>query len=98
MKDTDGHEVLWFSALFTEVDGSAQPASFAIDPIGRNEVAALRIKASDSTGDMLIIEGRPERLLEVARELLRTAELVMNQTMQDPALRRLYGLTSVEGS
>lgn len=84
----------WLNAQFIEVDGSGKPGSF--DESGEtNDVAAIRI-SSHATGQRFLIEGRPEQLLELGRDFVRTAELIIEQTMRDPELRRLYGLTEVE--
>lgn len=82
----------WLAANFVDVDGTAQPRSYENDG-NENATAAIRI-ASRYDGDGIIIEGRPERLLELAREITRTAELIVEQTMRDPKLRSLYGITS----
>lgn len=91
MRINNGPDILWLSARFTEVDGSAIPSRYTIEDYGENYAATIRIKDA-SSDDAMLIEGRPERLLELAREILRVAELVAEQTMRDPALRRLYGI------
>lgn len=97
MRFTDGPDLVWLSAQFIEVDGSAKPGSYDYPDHGTNDVATIRIK--DKVGDdALLITGRPERLLAVAREILRTAELIVEQTMRDPQLRSLYGITSQVGT
>jgi hypothetical protein len=83
----------WLSVRYMDVTGSASPGSFENDG-SENAVAAIRL--TSESGDGVIIEGRPEDLLGKAREILRTAELIIEQTMRDPQLRSLYGMTSVE--
>lgn len=83
----------WLSARFMDVTGSASPGSFVNDG-SENGAAAIRL--TSESGDGVIIEGRPEDLLGKAREILRCAELIVEQTMRDPQLRSLYGMTSVE--
>lgn len=84
-------KVIWLGQKYTEIDGTAKPHSY-VDESGQvNDVAAIRIK-SKIDGAGIIIEGRPDEILSTAREILRTAELVVEQTMRDPELRRLYGI------
>jgi len=90
----NGPDILWLSANYVDVEGAAKPESFSYEDQGTNDVATIRIKDSLSSGDAVLISGRPERLVEIAKEILRTAELVMIQTMQSPELRRLYGITT----
>lgn len=97
MRDGSGTDIVWVSPLYLTIDGTAQPDSIEYPEIGRNSAAALRILDSTS-GDGLVIEGRPEQILERAREILRTAELIVEQTMRDPQLRALYGITSQVGT
>ena len=88
----------WFHAAYADATGAAQPGSFTDEGSGtENSVAAIRI-TSQHTGEGVVIQGRPEQLVELAREVLRVAEMVQAQTLQDTSLRRMYGLTSVEGS
>jgi hypothetical protein len=84
----------WLSAPHIDVTGTAKPGEIA-GPYNDNRVAAIRI-TSQFEDYGLVIEGRPEVLLQKAREILRTAELIVEQTMRDPNLRSLYGITSVE--
>jgi hypothetical protein len=81
----------WLSANYVEVGGTAQPGTYEGND-DANEVAAIKIVGAD--GDGIIIQGRPERLLTIAREVVRTAELIVEATMRDPKLRLLYGITS----
>jgi len=81
----------WLDAGHADVTGAATPGSFG-DGMDDNTVAAIRI-TSQFTGDGTIIQGRPERLLQLGREITRVAELIIEQTMRDPSLRRLYGMT-----
>ncbi len=85
----------WFAAQNIDIDGSARPGSYLGNDGSENSVAAVRI-ADQFTGDCVIIEGRPERLVELARDLLKAAEAVEMQTIIDPSLRRMYGLASLE--
>jgi hypothetical protein len=94
MRFNNGADIVWLSALHVDVSASAQPGSFEYEDHGVNEAAAIRIADSAANpGDALIIEGRPERLIEIAKEILHQAELIVEQTMRDPELRRLYGAT-----
>jgi hypothetical protein len=82
----------WLSSRYTDVSGEAQPGGFENDG-GANAVACLII-TSQNDGHGIVIEGRPDNLLEKAREILRAAELLVEKTMCDPELRRLYGVTT----
>jgi hypothetical protein len=82
---------IWLNAARVDIDGAARPRSF-IDGDSANDVAAVRITSQFVSEDQVIIQGRPEDLLAMAHALVRTAELVVEQTMRDPELRRLYGL------
>lgn len=82
----------WLNAQHTDVTGSASPGAFEGDEEA-NEVAAIRI-TSQYDGDGIVIQGRPEQLLALAKEITRTAELIVEQTMRDPELRAMYGLVS----
>jgi hypothetical protein len=84
------NQIAWLSARFVDIDGSAKPGSYDDGHGNRNAVAAVRI-ASQHNGDAIILEGRPEDLLARGREIMRTIEGVVEQTMRDPELRRLYG-------
>lgn len=84
-------KVIWLGQKYTEIDGTSKPHSYFDESNQTNEVAALRIKSTiDGAG--VIIEGRPDEILATAREILRTAELIVEQTMRDPTLRRMYGI------
>jgi hypothetical protein len=85
------YQITWLAARFLDIDGSARPGSYADSQGNQNAVAALRITDQNSA-DGLVIEGRPEDLVVKAREILRAAELVVEQTMRDPQLRSMYGL------
>lgn len=87
-------DIIWLSAQYTEIDGSGKPESYDIFGHGVNDVATIRIKDQNNS-DALLISGRPERLLEIARDFVRTAELIVEQTMRDPELRRLYGFAAI---
>lgn len=97
MRFNDGPDLVWLSAQYIEVDGSAKPGSYDYPDHGTNDAATIRIK-SQTGDDALLITGRPERLLTVAQEILRAAELVVMETMRDPELRRLYGIPSQVGT
>lgn len=88
-----GPDVLWLPVRYVEVDGAAHPASFDYADHGINGAAAVRVRSMTSD-DCLILEGRPEEILSKAREILRVAELVVEQTMREPALRSLYGIVT----
>lgn len=83
--------VEWLSSRYLDISGEAKPGGFE-NADGSNEVACLII-TSQNDGHGIVIEGRPDNLLDRAREILRAAELLVEKTMRDPELRRLYGLT-----
>lgn len=86
-------DIVWLSPRYTDVDGTSNPGSYTSATGEQNRVAAIRI-VSQLDGRGVIIHGRPEDLVAQAREILRTAELIVEQTMRDPELRSLYGITS----
>jgi len=81
----------WLSARYTVVTGHAHPGEIENDG-NENGAAAILITSED--GDGLVIEGRPEDLVDVARRILAVAEEIVVDTMRDPALRSLYGITA----
>ena len=85
--------VTWVIAPQTEVGGSARP-DYVVGPGGEGNSVAVITLTNRHHGERVAIEGRPEHLLEIAREILRTAEQIVEVTMRDPELRSLYGLTS----
>lgn len=82
----------WLPARFTMVSGVAVPGDFKDEDGNSNEVACIAIQSADGYG--IVIEGRPDNLLDIARSVLRTAETLVEQTMRDPNLRSLYGITT----
>lgn len=91
-------DIVWLSANYIDIDGTAVPDRFEYPDIGVNEAAAIRIVASTSPGDGLIIEGRPEQLLAIGRQVTRIAEQIIEATTRDPELRRMYGVSSQFGT
>lgn len=80
----------WLSSRYTDVTAEAQPGGF--ENAGDSNAAACLIITSQNDGHGIVIEGRPDNLLEKAREILRAAELLVEKTMRDPELRSLYGI------
>lgn len=85
--------VTWVIAPQTEVGGSARP-DYVVGPGGEGNSVAVITLTNRHHGERVAIEGRPEHLLEIAREILRTAEQIVEVTMRDPGLRSLYGITA----
>ena len=85
--------VTWLPTRYIDIDGTSIPGDVTTSDGSANDVACIRI-VSQTDGSGIILEGRPDNLLERAREILRTAELIVEQTMRDPKLRSLYGITS----
>lgn len=83
--------IQWLTAREVEVGGTARPNTYHRIDGTTNDVAAVRI-SSIHNGDGLVLEGRPEDLVATAREFLRAAEQIVEVTMRDPDLRRMYGI------
>lgn len=74
------------NARYTEVEKNARPTETTM-------VASIKIgDAFDGSG--LTIQGRPEDLVRLGREILAAAEEIVVETMRDPELRALYGITT----
>lgn len=78
MRINGGIDILWLSAMFVDVDGSAKPGSYEYKDHGTNDVATIRL-ADQINGDALLISGYPDSLLRVAQEILRVCQLVQIQ-------------------
>lgn len=87
----------WLAAANTEIGGSARP-DYIIGSSGEGNSVACITVTDVYTGDGLVLQGRPEQLLEKAREILRAAEQIVEVTMREPELRSLYGITSQPGT
>lgn len=82
----------WLTARYTTVDKHSKPGQFHNDG-SENDVACITITGSFD-GDGAAISGRPEDLVKLARQILAAAEEIVVETMRDPDLRALYGITS----
>lgn len=85
--------VTWLPTRYIDIDGTAIPGDVTTSDGSANDVACIRI-VSQTDGSGIILEGRPDNLLERAREILRTAELIVEQTKRSPDLLSLYGITT----
>lgn len=74
------------NARYTEVEKNARPTETTM-------VASIKI-ADAFEGSGLTVQGRPEDLVRLGREILAAAEEIVVETMRDPELRALYGITS----
>lgn len=83
----------WVTAPQIEVGGSARPDSVTDEHGVQNSVAIITLTNRHS-GDAVVIEGRPEHLLALARDALVVAEQIVEVTMRDPQLRSMYGITA----
>jgi len=90
-------KIEWITAPQIEVGGSARPDSVTDEHGIQNSVAIITLTNRHS-GDAVVIEGRPEHLLNLARAQLRVAEQIVEATMRDPQLRSMYGLTAHVGT
>jgi len=80
----------WLSAKFTRVASAASPGSFRTDDGSENSVAAIKIY--DRTGGAgVIIEGTPDELLTIGKQVIHAAQQNIAATEHDPSLRALYG-------
>lgn len=80
----------WMIAPHVHVEGMAKPGHYTDSEGETNEVGALMIQRSSGIGT-LIIQGRPEDLLEVATKLVAAAEAIVAVTELSDGLKRLYG-------
>lgn len=82
----------WASARYTQVTMAAHPGQMERGD-SANEAGAIEL-VYGSGGDSLVITGRPEDLLAMARNVLAAAEEIVVESTRDPELRALYGMTS----
>lgn len=82
--------VEYISAAMVEVGGAAKPDAIDLGDGEQNSVACLTL-GDAGNGSLIVIEGRPEQLVKIAKELHRTAVLIREATQHNPELLALYG-------
>jgi hypothetical protein len=82
----------WMMPRSVTVESTAIPRIFVDDKGEENSVAAIRIRRNSGVG-AVVIEGRPEDLVEFARQVTVAARQAAGDTDATPELRALYGRT-----
>jgi glutamine amidotransferase-like uncharacterized protein len=83
----------WMIAQNVTVSGLAHPGQYEDNQGTHNDVAAIVIQRTSGIGTV-VLEGRPESLVELAQKITDAAARITVTTYSDEKLMSLYGRTA----